>query len=142
MIIRSLWHACLFLRIQDPDLFEIIPLCGHHRIETVHQSILVELLHLDLVRRGHLVVEPKHLAHQGAACVALVVDAVHPGLRLLHHVEAVATMACLLLPGLSIVDLAEGGVATVPLIDLALLIRRDLDEVVLVGGALLVLAVR
>lgn len=99
-------------------------------------------MNLDLVRRGHLVVEPKHLTHQGATSVALVVDAVHPSLRLFHHIEAIATMAYLLLPSLSIVDLAEGGVTAVPLIDLALLIRRDLDEVILVGRALLLLAVR
>ena len=99
-------------------------------------------MNLDLVRRGHLVVEPKHLTHQGATSVALVVDAVHPSLRLFHHIEAIATMAYLLLPSLSIVDLAEGGVTAVPLIDLALLIRRDLDEVILVGRALLLLTVR
>lgn len=51
-------------------------------------------------------------------------------------------MACLLLSSLSVVDLAEGGVAAVPLINLALLLWRDLDEIVLVGRALLVLAVR
>lgn len=74
--------------------------------------------------------------------MALVVDAVHPSLRLFHHVEAISTMACLLLSSLSVVDLAEGGVAAVPLINLALLLWRDLDEIVLVGRALLVLAVR
>lgn len=131
-------HSLIFLRIQDPDLLKIIPRGGDHGIE-VHQPILVELLYLNLVSRGHLVVEPKHLARQGVASVALFIDAVHPGLYLLHHVEAVTTVTCLLLSRLSIVNLAKSSMAAVSLFHLALLIRRNLDEVILNGGALLLL---
>jgi hypothetical protein len=138
MIVRRLLlSGRLSLRIQDPDLLVLVALGGQDRVEAVHEPILIELLDLNLVSRGILVVEAEHFVHQGVAGVSVAMGTVRPGLGLCLDVEGVGSVARFLLPGLGMEALAGSHLAAVSLLGLALLIRCDLKEVI--GVALLLM---
>lgn len=85
-----------------------------------------------------MVIETEHPVHQGVARVGVAVGTIRSRLRLCLDVEGVSSKTRFLLSSLGIETLAGGDLAATALLDLVLLVRRDLKEVLLVGVAFLV----